>query len=100
MRPRFIIGGKTSVTTRDSLLEFPCELPIKVLGRNLPGFRARVLAIVRDHYRDLEEHRVTEQKSRRGAYLSLTITVPAASREEVDAVYRALTANAEILVVL
>jgi len=86
------------VSTDSSLLTFPCELPIKILGRNEAAFRAAAVAIVRAHYGD--EHSVAEQLSREGAYLSLTITVRAASREQVDAVYRALVAAPQILMVL
>jgi len=85
------------VTSDTSLLEFPTDLPIKVFGRNEPAFRDVAIAIVRDHY---PEHTVTEQLSRQGAYLSLTITVRAESREQVDAVYRALVAEPQILMVL
>jgi hypothetical protein len=86
------------VSGDSSLLEFPCELPIKVLGRNESAFRAAAIAIVRAHYG--EEHRVAEQLSREGVYLSLTITVRAASREQVDAVYHDLVAAPQILMVL
>jgi putative lipoic acid-binding regulatory protein len=65
-----------------------------------PPASSAALSIVHAHYGVLEEHRVSEQLSRKGTYVSLTITVPAASREEVDAVYRELTASDEILVVL
>ena len=86
------------MTTDSSLLTFPCDLPIKVLGRNEAAFRDAAIAIVRSHYGD--EHRVAEQLSREGAYLSLTITVRAASREQIDAVYHALVAAPQILMVL
>lgn len=86
------------MTTDSSLLTFPCDLPIKVLGRNEAAFRDAAIAIVRTHYGD--EHRVAEQLSREGAYLSLTITVRAASREQIDAVYNALVAAPQILMVL
>jgi putative lipoic acid-binding regulatory protein len=86
------------VSSDSSLLTFPCELPIKVLGRNEPAFRDAAIGIVRAHYG--EEHRVAEQASREGAYLSLTITVRAASREQIDALYRALVAAPQILLVL
>jgi len=85
------------VTSATSLLEFPTDLPIKVLGRNEAAFRELAIAIVREHY---PEHTVAEQQSRQGVYLSLTITVHAASREQVDAVYRALVAEPQILMVL
>jgi len=80
-----------------TLLAFPCDLPIKVFGRNEPRFRAAALAIVRDHY---EQFGIAEQESRGGTYLSLTITVRAESKSQVDAVYRALTASEAILMVL
>lgn len=82
----------------DSPLTFPCDLPIKVVGRNTEVFRAAALAIVREHYGDA--HRVTERSSGRGSYVSLTITVHAESRAEIDAVYHALVANEHVLVVL
>jgi uncharacterized protein len=87
-------------TSNESLLKFPCDLPIKVMGRNEPGFREAALKIVRAHYAQLEEDRIGEQTSREGAYLSLTITLPAQSREEVDAVFRELTASDDVLIVL
>jgi uncharacterized protein len=86
------------VSRDSSLLVFPCDLPIKVLGRNEPAFRDAALTIVRAHYGD--EHRVAEQLSREGAYLSLTITVRAESREQIDAVYNELVAAPQIMMVL
>jgi uncharacterized protein len=86
------------VTGDSSFLTFPCEVPIKVLGRNEVAFREAAIAIVRAHYGD--EHRVAEQLSREGSYLSLTITVRAASRAQIDAVYRSLVAAPEIMMVL
>ncbi len=84
--------------TEPSLLKFPCDLPIKVLGRNEPAFRDAALAIVRAHYGDALTH--SEQLSRQGGYLSLTITVRAENREGLDAVYRDLVASDQILMVL
>jgi hypothetical protein len=83
--------------TGDSLLTFPCDLPIKVFGRNEGEFREAVRAIVAAHY---PEYGVAEQPSRKGNYLSLTITVHADSREQVDALYQALVASDETLMVL
>ena len=85
--------------TDDTLLTFPCDVPIKVFGRNAPGFRDQVIAILDDHF-DLDEDAVGERESRGGSYLSLTITVPAETREQIDAAYRALTATEQILMVL
>lgn len=79
---------------------FPCELPIKVFGRNSQGFRDAVRAIMHAHNDDLGEDCISEQQSRRGRYLSITIRIQAASRAEADRVYRALTASEEVLMVL
>jgi putative lipoic acid-binding regulatory protein len=85
------------VSDEGTLLTFPCDLPIKVFGRNEAQFRAAALAIVRAHY---EEFALSEQESRGGNYLSLTITVRAESKAQVDSVYRALTASESIIMVL
>jgi putative lipoic acid-binding regulatory protein len=82
----------------ESLLTFPCDLPIKVFGRNDQSFRDAALTIVRAHYG--ADHRVAEQLSKQGRYLSLTITVHATNREQLDAVYQDLVAREQILMVL
>lgn len=84
----------------DSPLSFPCEIPVKVLGRNVPEFRAEVSSIVRRHYSEIGDAAISEQFSRKESYLSLTFIVTAQSRDEVDALYRELTASDEILMVL
>ena len=84
----------------DSALTFPCDLPIKIFGRNARAFRDTALAIVRTHCPDVSEEAVVERVSREGAYVSLTITVRVDSRAQADAVYRALSAHDEILMVL
>jgi putative lipoic acid-binding regulatory protein len=82
----------------ESLLTFPTDLPIKVFGRNDAEFRASVVEIVEKHYG--KAYTVTEQASKQAAYLSLTITVRAESRAQVDAVYRDFGANDRILMAL
>lgn len=86
--------------SEESLLTFPCDLPIKVFGRNHDSFRAAAVGIVRRHFEDVGDADVAEQLSREERYLSLTITVRASSRGQVDALYRELTASDDILMVL
>jgi hypothetical protein len=81
----------------ESLLEFPTDLPIKVFGRNDAEFRDAVIAIVEAHF---ASYTVAEQQSKQGSYLSLTITVHAETRAQVDAVYRDFVANDLILMAL
>ena len=84
----------------EPLLSFPCDLPVKVLGRNEEGFRAAAGSIVRAHYADLAVDRISEQLSKNGSFLSLTFNVPAQSRDQIEALYRELTSSDEILMVL
>jgi putative lipoic acid-binding regulatory protein len=84
----------------ESLLQFPCDLPVKVFGRNGAAFRRTTLAIVERHFGEAGTDNVSEQLSRRESYASLTIVVRAESREQIDALYRELTSNADILMVL
>ncbi|HVY65194.1 MAG TPA: DUF493 domain-containing protein [Gammaproteobacteria bacterium] len=82
----------------ESLLKFPTDVPVKVFGRNEHAFRSAAIEIVRAHYG--ERHTVVEQLSRKGNYLSLTITVRAESRAQIDAMYEDLVAHDDIIMVI
>lgn len=82
---------------QESPLTFPAEFPIKATGRATPGFETRVIEIVRRHTPDLDEHAITRRASQGGKYLAVTITIQATSREQLDAIYRDLTASPEVL---
>jgi hypothetical protein len=82
----------------ESLLQFPTDVPIKVFGRNDSDFRGAVLAIVEAHYG--AAYRLAEHHSKQGNYVSLTITVRAESRAQIDAVYQDLVASEQILMAL
>jgi putative lipoic acid-binding regulatory protein len=84
----------------DCVFEFPCDIPIKVFGRDDGDLRELALSIVRKHCADVDEERVAEKRSRAGNYLSLTITVRAESRRQIDSVYRDLSASSVVLMVL
>ena len=83
-----------------TLFEFPCDFPLKVLGRRSDDFRSIVLGIVQKHAGDIALERIEERPSRDGNYLSLTCTFAAQSREQLDALYRELTSCERVLVVL
>ena len=88
------------MTDSDSLLSFPCDLPVKVFGRNGEAFRRTAIAIVERHFGEVGSERVSEQLSRQESYASLTIVVRAESRAQMDALYRDLTASPDILMAL
>jgi putative lipoic acid-binding regulatory protein len=82
------------------LLTFPCEFPLKVLGRNGEDFRAHARTIVERHMGVLEQSRISERLSRDSNFLAITFTIPAQSREQLDALYRELTTSESIVMVL
>ncbi|MEJ2060368.1 MAG: DUF493 domain-containing protein [Gammaproteobacteria bacterium] len=78
--------------SRDSLIEYPCDFPIKIAGAAIPEFEQRVLEIVQRHAPEVGAKDLGRRLSRTGRYLSLTVTVRAYSREQLDALYQDLTA--------
>lgn len=86
--------------TEESALKFPCAFPIKAMGHAGAGLDTLVVEIVRRHAPDLSEAAVRTRPSRHGNYVSVTVTVPAQDRAQLDAIYRDLSAEERILMVL
>ncbi len=83
-----------------SLLEFPCDFPIKIMGRRVDGYAQAVLEIVQRHAPDFDGATVEMRPSKQGGYLSLTCTIRATSRAQLDALYRELSVHPLVKVVL
>ena len=81
-------------------LAFPCDFPIKVMGRKAPGFAQTVSDIVRRHAPGFDPGTIEMRPSRQGKYLSLTCVVRATSREQLDALYRELCDHPSVVMVL
>ncbi len=86
--------------SEESPLTFPCQFPIKAMGLAADDFDLLVVEIVRRHAPDIKEAAVTSRLSRGGKYVSVTVTVDAESREQLDTVYRALHAQERVLILL
>ena len=84
----------------ESALAFPCDFPIKVMGRKERGFAQAVTDIVRKHARDFDPAGVEMRPSRQGKYLSVTCVVRATSRDQLDALYRELCDHPAVVMVL
>ena len=82
----------------DSPLKFPTDLPVKVFGRNDVEFRAAVVEIVEKHFG--RAYTITEVASKQASYVSLTITVRAENRPQMDALYQDFVASAQVLMAL
>lgn len=82
------------------LLKFPTEFPVKIMGRDTPEFHTAVAAIVATHVAPMETLKITRQTSSAGRFVSVTVSFTAESREQLDALYRALSSNPHVLVAL
>ena len=85
---------------RDTLLEFPCVFPIKMMGRDRESFRRAALEIVERHAGSIPDESITTSASSKGNFVALTVTINAESQAQLDNIYRALSAHEEILVAL
>ncbi len=88
------------MSEEETLLEFPCEFSIKAMGVATPEFDALVAEIVRQHAPDLGEGAIRTRPSSGGKYLAVTVTINATSKEQLDAIYQALTDHKLVLMSL
>ena len=83
-----------------TLLEFPCDFPIKVVGRREDGFAQAVSEIVQRRAEDFVASTLEMRTSRNARFLSLTATITARSRAQLDALYRELSGHPLVMMVL
>ncbi|MBX3616211.1 YbeD family protein [Nitrosomonas sp.] len=88
------------MSEQPSLIEYPCDFPIKIMGKAQPEFTQTTLAIVRNHAPDFDAETISVRASKNGTYLSITCTIRATSRTQLDALYQALSSHPLIAVVL
>jgi len=87
-------------TYKTNAIAFPCEFPIKAIGRAEAGFRDQVMAIVGRHVPQISSHSIKSASSRGGRYQSVTVLVMATSQAQLDAIYRDLTACPAVIMTL
>jgi putative lipoic acid-binding regulatory protein len=83
-----------------SLLTFPCVFPIKVMGRREDGFAQEVAEVVVRHAPDFHPETLEMRASKNGRYLSITVTLNARSREQLDGLYSELSKHPRVMMVL
>ena len=86
--------------SQDTLLEFPCDFPIKIMGMHQDDFARSMVEIVLRHAPDFAAESVEMRASATGKYLSLTCTIRATSRAQLDNLYVELTGHPLVKVVL
>ena len=92
--------GEQGAARKDSLIDYPCAFPIKVMGAQVEGFAAAVIAVCRHFDPELDANLVELRPSKGGNYLGVTVTIRATSREQLDELYRTLSTHPMVKVVL
>jgi putative lipoic acid-binding regulatory protein len=85
---------------QDTLLEFPCDFPLKIMGLSSGALAQTVLGIVQRHAPDFNGAAMEMRASSGGKYVSITCTINATSRAQLDALYRELSGHPTVKVVL
>lgn len=85
---------------KDSLIEYPSQFPIKVMGANVDGFVTAVTHVAKQFDPTFDASTVELRDSKAGNYLGVTITITATSREQLDDLYRALSTHPMVKVVI
>lgn len=88
------------MAAEETLIEYPCDFPIKIMGRTAPGFAQTIVELVRRHAPDFEAASVEMRTSKQSKYLSVTCTVRATSREQLDKLYQELCDHPLVVMVL
>lgn len=88
------------IEEQETALNFPCRFPIKAMGKAADDFDCLVVGIIRKHAPDFSDTTVRTRHSSEGRYISVTVTIQAKSRRQLDNIYLDLTANERVLVAL
>lgn len=97
---RSVKKGKFMQQYNETLLNFPCNFPIKIMGKANQDFEFLILGIVRKHSPDIGEAAIKIRHSKEGTYMSITVVIPAKSKQQIDDLYQELTAEQMVLMVL
>jgi putative lipoic acid-binding regulatory protein len=81
-------------------IEFPCDYPIKVLGRDVPDFQATVIEVFERHAQGFDRERITIRVSREGTFAAMTIFITATGKPQLEALHADLLATGMVQMVI
>lgn len=89
-----------SLEEGETLLEFPCEFPVKAMGLTCDELEVAVIEIINRHVDNLPEGALRLRPSKNGKYTAITITITAHSKRQIDAIYIDLSACEHVTIAL
>ena len=87
-------------TEEEFIMEFPCQFPIKAMGKAADDFDSLVVGIIRKHVSDLMEGAVKIRSSNGGKYVSVTVTIEAISKQQLDDIYIELSSHERVIMAI
>lgn len=90
------IKAEEASLERETLLEFPCQFPIKIMGPATDDFEAQIRALVTAQLGELPASVWKIRPSAKGNFVGMTLTFTATSKAQIDALYRAITAHPDV----
>jgi putative lipoic acid-binding regulatory protein len=84
----------------ETLLEFPCDFPIKLMGKHTEGFSLLVRALIEKHTGALDDGAIASSLSKNDRFVSITITITAQSKQQLDSIYQDATDHPDVLMAL
>lgn len=88
------------MTQQETLVEFPCTFPLKIMGAKHDEFAATILSVIQTHAPDTKAEDIVIRPSSKGNYLGATAQVFVNNKEQLDNIYRSLTSHPMVKVVL
>lgn len=92
--------NENNKTPTDSIIKFPCDFTIKIMGKATDAFEIKALDIIKQHFKKVDKKNISKRLSKDGNYLSLSVSVFAKSKAGLDKVYQALSDCDEVLMTL
>ncbi len=80
----------------DTLFEFPCSFPIKVMGKDTPELHQAVRDIINHYVDNVSDAAFKSRASKKGTYISITVTITATDKQQLDNIYLALSASEHV----
>ncbi len=84
----------------ESIIEFPCEFPVKMMGRDTPKFHAIAISLIEIHVGPVSDTAIKINTSGKGNFVSITVTITATSQQQLDAIYRDVSGHEDVLMAL
>ncbi len=84
-------------TEEESLIDFPCDFPVKVMGAAIPEFHSCVDKIAKTHDPEYIPDETKQNTSKTGKYVSLTLNIHAKDKPQLDRLYQELSDHELVL---